>query len=271
LEDSITAALDMKERLRQLPREAQADNDLYALCADRDRVAEAIDTARQARSEEETWPQLHYLWPQHPIMEWLGDRVLTQFGRHRAPLLVSAKLKAGEQAFVMMSLVPNRKGQPLMVEWQVATRVGEQGAFVLEPFDAFATRAGLQANGLANRGQDNAYQSVTPSMQAALPEAVAAMHGFMTQQQGQFAAQLNERLKTTLADLQRLQSLQIQQLELNLENQIETVKRSRLENRTRQIGRVFDDYRQWVQDTLTTEPQPWIQVLAAVCNPTAGN
>lgn len=268
---SITAPLDLQERLRQLPREVQADNDLYALCADRDRVAEAIDNARQARSEEETWPQLHYLWPQHPIMEWLGDRVLTQFGRHRAPLLVSAKLKPGEQAFVMMSLVPNRKGQPLMVEWQVATRVGEQGDFVLEPFDAFATRAGLQANGLANRGQDNAYQSVTPSMQAALPEAVAAMHSFMTQQQGQFAAQLNERLKTTLADLQRLQSLQIQQLELNLENHIETVKRSRLENRTRQIGRVFDDYRQWVQDTLTTEPKPWIQVLAAVCNPTAGN
>jgi hypothetical protein len=32
---------------------------------------------------------------------------------------------------------------------------------------------------------------------------------------------------------------------------------------------VFDDYRQWVQDTLTTEPQPWIQVLGAVCNNTS--
>lgn len=266
---SITAPLDLQDRLRQLPREAQAANDLYALCANRDRVAEAIDTARQARAEEDTWPQLHYLWPQHPIMEWLGDRVLSQFGRHSAPLLVSAQLKAGEQAFVMMSLVPNRKGQPLLVEWQVARRVGEQGAFVLEPFDAFAARAGLQANGLPNRGQDNAYQSGASSMQAALPEAVATMHTFMAQQQAQFAGQLNERLKTTLADLERLQGLQIQQLELRLQSQIETVKRSRLENRTRQIGRVFDDYRQWVQDTLTTEPKPWIQVLAAVSNPVA--
>lgn len=267
---SITAPLDLQDRLRQLPREAQADNDLYALCANRDRVAEAIEKARQARAEEDTWPQLHYLWAQHPIMEWLGDRVHTQFGRHRAPLLLSAQLQPGEQAFVLMSLVPNRKGQPLMVEWQVATRVGEQGAFQLEAFEAFATRAGLQANRLANRGQGAAYQSVASPMQAALPDAVATMHTFMAQQQKQFAAQLDARLQATLAELKLLQDKQIVQLELRFENQIETVKRSRLENRTRQIGRVFDDYRQWVQDTLTTEPKPWIQVLAAVCNPTAG-
>lgn len=267
---SITAPLDLQDRLRQLPREAQADNDLYALCANRDRVAEAIEKARQARAEEDTWPQLHYLWAQHPIMEWLGDRVLSQFGRHSAPLLLSAQLQPGEQAFVLMSLVPNRKGQPLMVEWQVATRVGEQGTFQLEAFEAFATRAGLQANHLANRGQGAAYQSVASPMQAALPDAVATMLAFMEQQQKQFAAQLDARLQATLAELKLLQDKQIVQLELRFENQIETVKRSRLENRTRQIGRVFDDYRQWVQDTLTTEPKPWIQVLAAVCNPTAG-
>jgi hypothetical protein len=74
-----------------------------------------------------------------------------------------------------------------------------------------------------------------------------------------------------LADLKRLQDKQIVQLELRLQKQIETVKRSRFEARSRQIGRVFDDYRQWVQDTLTTEPKPWIQVLAAVCHPAAGN
>ena len=268
---SLTAPLDLQDRLRQLPREAQANNDHYSLSADTHRMADEIEKARQARAEEDTWPQLHYLWPQHPIMEWLGDRVLTHFGRHRAPMLQSAKLQPGEQAFILMSLVPNRKGQPLMVEWQVATRVEEQEAFKLEPFESFAERAGLEANGLANRGQNAAYQSVASSMQSALPAAVATMHDFMAQQQAKFAAELDTRLKSTLEELKRLQDKQIVQLELRLENQIETVKRSRFEARSRQIGRVFDDYRQWVEDTLTTEPKPWIQVLAAVCNPTAGN
>ena len=263
---ALTAPLDLQERLRQLPREAQADNDHYALCADPKRMADAIETARQARAEQDTWPKLHYLWPQHPIVEWLGDRVLTHFGRHRAPLLQIHKLAPGEQAFILMSLIPNRKGQPMLVEWQVASRVG-QGAFGLEAFDAFIARAGLKAGGLPNRGHTPELAATTQAMQSALPGAVRAMHAYMLKQQAAFSAELAKRLEGTLADLQRLQGRQIEQLSLDLEKQLETVKRGRFEQRSRDIHRVFDDYRRWVEDTLTTEPQPWIQVLAAVCNP----
>ena len=265
---AITAPQDLQERLRQLPREVQADNDHYALCADTQRMMEAIESARQAKAEQATWPQLHYLWPQHPIMEWLGDRVVTHFGRHKAPLLQSHLLAPHEQAFILMSLVPNRKGQPLLVEWQVACRVGP-GAFQLEPFDAFVARAGLKAAGLPNRGQTQGLAAAQARMQQALPQAVQTMRQFMLQRQQAFAAQLSERLQGTLAELQRLQGQQMAQLELDLEKQLETVKRGRFEQRSKDIKRVFDDYRQWVQDTLSTEPQPWIQVLAAVCHPQA--
>lgn len=265
---ALTAPLDLQDRLRQLPREAQADNDHYALCADPRRMADAIETARQARAEQDTWPKLHYLWPQHPIVEWLGDRVLTHFGRHRAPLLQSPKLAPGEQAFILMSLIPNRKGQPMLVEWQVASRVG-QGAFGLEAFDAFIARAGLKAGGLPNRGHTPELAATTQAMQSALPGAVRAMHAYMLKQQAAFSAELTQRLEGTLADLERLQGRQIEQLSLDLEKQLETVKRGRFEQKSRDIHRVFDDYRRWVEDTLTTEPQPWIQVLAAVCNPGA--
>jgi hypothetical protein len=203
-------------------------------------------------------------------MDWLGDRVLTHFGRHRAPLLHSPLLQPDEQAFILMSLVPNRKGQPLMVEWQVAHRraSGDRaGAFALESFDSFAKRAGLQAGKLPNRGQGAGLAGAADAMQTALPHAVAAMQAFMVKQQVAFAARLQERLQGTLDELQRLQSSQLRQLTLDLERQLETVKRGRFEQRSQQIARVFDDYRQWVHDTLTTEPQPWIQVLAAVCHP----
>lgn len=265
---TITAPRDLQERLRQLPREVQAENDHYSLCADPHRVAQAIETARQARADEDTWPRLHYLWPQHPIMEWLGDRVLTHFGRHRAPLLQSASLHPDEQAFILMSLVPNRKGQPLLVEWRIATRRGD-GDFSLEPFYSFVSRAGLKAGGLPNRGNTPGLDETTRAMQQALPKAVQAMHAHMISQQAAFSARLNERLEGTLADLKRLQDRQIEQLALALEGQLETVKRGRFEQRSQQINRVFDDYRQWVHDTLTTEPQPWIQVLAALCHPKA--
>lgn len=267
---ALTAPLDLQERLRQLPREAQAENDHYSLCADTQRMAEAIETARQARAEQDTWPQLHYLWPQHPIVEWLGDRVLTHFGRHRAPLLQSHKLTVGEQAFILMSLIPNRKGQPMLVEWKVASRVG-QGAFVLEDFDAFIARAGLRAGALPNREQSSELPETIKSMQNALPVAVQSMHQYMIEEEKSFSKGLAERMAGTLAELERLQAKQLEQLSLDLEKQLETVKHSRFEQRSHHIQRVFDDYRRWIEDTLTTEPQPWIQVLAAVCNPSTSS
>ena len=264
---ALTAPSDLQDRLRQLPREVQAVNDHYSLCADPKRMTEAIEASRQAKAEEESWPQLHYLWPQHPIMEWLGERVLTHFGRHKAPLLQSAVLQPGEQAFILMSLVPNRKGQPLLVEWQVAHRNNSQAPFALESFDTFANRIGLKAGGIPNRGQTPGLAASIDAMQQALPKAVRTMHDYMVEKQATFSAALEERLEGTLQELQRLQAKQMEQLELSLEKQLETVKRGRFEQRSQQINRVFDDYRQWVHDTLSTEPQPWIQVLAAVCHP----
>ena len=193
--------------------------------------------------------------------------MLTHFGRHCAPLLQNVHLQPGEQAFVLMGLVPNRKGQPLLVEWQVAHRKVDatgQGVFTLQPFDEFAARAGLKAGKLPNRGQLAESSPVVQTMQGALPKAVDAMRAHMVAKQAAFSAGLDERLHTTLAELERLQGRQVEQLTLDLERQLETVKRGRFEHRKQQINRVFDDYRQWVHDTLTTEPQPWIQVLAAV-------
>jgi len=214
----------------------------------------------QAKAEDDTWPQLQYLWPQHPIVDWLVDRVITLFGRHRAPVIQSHYLQAGEQAFVMMGLVPNRKGQPLLVDWQVVCQQPGQ-PFTLEPYDAFVQRAGFKAGQLPNPG----LISPLENLQAALPAAVARMRQHMVQRQAAFADEMQQRLQGTLADLERLQAEQVQQLELRLEKQLEQVRRSQFERRSRVIRRVFDEYRQWVEDTLSTEPEPYLQVLAAVC------
>jgi hypothetical protein len=148
----------------------RSSNNRYELCAYRARLKQGIELARQAKAEEETWPRLHYLWPQHPIVDWLVDRVITRFGRHRAPVIQSPSLQPGEQAFVMMGLVPNREGQPLLVDWQVASQQPGQ-PFTLEPYDAFVQLAGLQAARLPNPGVNAPVQD----LQAVLSDAVACM------------------------------------------------------------------------------------------------
>jgi hypothetical protein len=257
---TLTAPRDLQERLRlTLPLEVRQIDHRYALSADKARVAEAIEIARQAKAGEETWPTLHYLWPQHPIMEWLSDRVLTAFGRHRAPVIRCPQLADNEQAFVLMGLIPNRKGQPLLIEWQVAVFSGD--IWRLEAFPDFVGRTKLKANTLVNTNQNI---DATAS-QANLPDAVAAMQRHMITLEQKFSADMTQRLSGTLADLERLQGKQMEQLELRLaaNQQAEQFKKSRREQQTQYIRRVFDEYRQWVEDTMTTEPKPFIQVLCA--------
>lgn len=257
---TLTAPRDLQERLRvTLPLEVRNSDHRYALCAHSKRIAQSIELARQAESEEESWPALHYLWSQHPIMDWLSDRVLTAFGRHRAPVIQCPQLSDGEQAFMLMGLIPNRKGQPLLIEWQVALYSGN--VWTLQSFPDFVDRTKLKANSLANRSQG----VDTTALQTNLPGAVAAMQRHMILLQESFSEQTTQRLSRTLADLERLQGKQIEQLELRLSTnqQAEQFKKSRREQRTQHIRKVFDEYRQWVHDTMTTEPQPFIQVLAA--------
>ena len=90
------------------------------------------------------------------------------------------------------------------------------------------------------------------------------MRAYMVEKQSTFAAEMNARLQGRLRTW-RTCSTGRSAAERRLEKVIEAVKQSRFERRSQQIHRVFDEYRQWVQDTLTTEPQPYIQVLAAVC------
>ena len=257
---TLTAPRDLQERIRlTLPLEVRDGNHRYSLCSNKSRVADAIERARQAKEGEESWPSLHYLWQQHPIMDWLSDRVLTSFGRHRAPVIRCPQLAEGEQAFMLMGLIPNRKGQPLLIEWQVAVNLGS--SWSLEGFVKFVERAGLRANSLANRN----HSLDTTNLQSNLPNAVATMRNYMVGLQEIFAADMKSRLEGTLADLERLQENQFEQLELRLaaNQQAEQFKRTRRERSAKYIHKVFDEYKLWVRDTMTTEPQPFIQVLAA--------
>ena len=91
----------------------------------------------------------------------------------------------------------------------------------------------------------------------------AVFLGIRKAQQAEFAASMQERLRVTLDDLEALQRNQMEQLELSLTRLLDSVREARSTKRSREIRRVFDDYRQWVEDTLTTEPQPHVRVLAA--------
>ena len=106
---------------------------------------------------------------------------------------------------------------------------------------------------------------LTP-LQTLLPDAVAAARADLVRRRDAFDRELRERLDRQLAELARLQARQFEQLELQLtrSEQAQTFKDHRRTTRTQDIKRIFEDYQQWIQDTLTTERDPYLHVMAAV-------
>ena len=80
-------------------------------------------------------------------------------------------------------------------------------------------------------------------------------------------------ISTELEALEKLKTRQLRQLELQLErsDQAETFKRARQERGQRDIDTIFKEYLEWVQDTMTTGPQPYIKVVCVMTSGPAGS
>ena len=250
---------DLDHRFKFLPREIMPEDRTFVLTANKETITGEVNRCRQ---DENAWPKQHYLWPQHPVMEWLSDRMLTQFGRHSAPVIELNKgMEAGELLFVISGLIPNRKSHPLVHEW-VGVRFLDGVCVGIEPFAETLERTGLGKSPLPNRG-------TMPDVEAIrqlLPEAVAEAQAWMRDARNRFEVSINTQLDACLNELERLRGRQKQQLALQLESArySDDRKASVKAGREQSIDQIFDDYIQWVEDTMTTEPNAYIQVISVL-------
>ena len=256
---TLDAPEDLRRRFGYFPREVSPENGRFALTADRNRMRDAIADSRR---EETAWPTVHYLWRLNPVVGWLNDRMLAAFGRHEAPVLAGVpSLAADETVFVLSGLVPNRRSHPLLYEWIAIAYRGARFEAVVA-FDEVLARTGLGRDGVANRS----LQADTDALRRLLPDAVTRGRDWVVGRRRAFESRVNEKLNDELEALERLKTRQLRQLELQLErsDQAEAFKRARQERGQRDIDTIFDEYLQWVQDTMTTEPQPYIKVVCVM-------
>ncbi|WP_028322824.1 DEAD/DEAH box helicase [Desulfatiglans anilini] len=255
----LTAPPDLSRRFRFLPREIVPEDGRLVLSADRDLIQAEI---RRSRKEEKAWPLMHYLWDLHPVVDWVNDKLLAAFGRHEAPVLeLSGGLGPEEAIFVMSGLIPNRKSHPLVHEWFGVGFSG--GAFrSVEPLDALGGRLQLGRRSYPNRGQ----ALDVDALRLLLPEAVSRARAWMSERREAFEEGINAKLNQQLEALERLKAKQLRQLEFEFggSRQPEKIVEARREARRREVDRIFDEYFDWVEDTLTTEDHPHIQVIAVL-------
>jgi hypothetical protein len=251
----LTMPRELERRYDRLPREIQpGSKQPLKLCADRQLVQKDLEESRKA---EEKWVPIQYLWELHPVVQWLNDLNLTIFGRHQAPVLNLPTLANEEVVFVMTGLIPNRRGQPLLHEWFSVVFQGEKFARI-ENFADTVERTALNKRDIPNRKLP-----VPPQLSDLRDEAVSIARQEMMQKRQVFEKRINQELQEQLNRLESLKKEHYVQLELRFQDNspLVTEKKQREKDNTEAI---FTEYFRWVEDSMTTEPQPYIKIIAVL-------
>lgn len=254
---TLTAPEDLRQRLRQLPNHARPEGDRFILTPDSEAIEAEI---RQRRDEESPWAQRQYLWPLHPVMEWLTDRALGAFGRHTAPVFRPHPiLEAHQDVYLLHGGYPNRRGYPLIQAW--LTLYIEHNEITDEwSLEQLVERLKLIPNKLPNRGIDGDTTEITQQLEKVVAHARKRLKEIRKQEEGE----INERLELQMRDMDDHKTRHKRQLELDLDtsDQPEAFKTRRRQERESHIDKVFNDYLTWLEDTQTIEDEPYLQVVA---------
>ncbi|NJD36345.1 MAG: DEAD/DEAH box helicase [Betaproteobacteria bacterium] len=242
---------------RELAAEMWPHDNQFALSADKNIIDASIQHARDTNA----WPQVQFLWPLHPIAQWLDYKLMALFGRQRAPVIrVPCGIGVGEAVVLVLGQVPNRRGQTLLAEW-MGIRVAASGQpdGVLD-LDAVLRRFGLADASLANDGKP----ADTTVVQAALPAVIQTAERHLKPIKQTFDADCRSRLQKELAKLKTLQQRHFEQLELDFSSGIEQVNAARRRQRESDTADLFKHYQQWVRDTLELDDRAQFTVVAAL-------
>ncbi len=251
---------DFTHCMRDMPQEVRAEireETQVVVTTDRRRLK---DEMVRCRKTEHAWPRFSLLWDLHPVMDWLNNSVLTVFGRHEAPIVhVPKRLPAGQALFLMTGLIPNRKSQPLIHRWfgmLFSDHAPPEIMFLDQVIDLVALGVGR----IPNQGCPVDISTLT----RLLPKAVADARQWMSASRDEFHASMQPLLDKHMAELQRLKGDRIRRLELDFGDATTASRRetSRKEARQREIDIVFGETEKWIADTMTTEDDPYIRVVA---------
>jgi len=250
----LTLNDELRHRLKKLPDEIIPEDHTICLSVDKRKIVQALEDARRSES---AWPSLHYLWDQHPVVNWLNDKVSALFRRHEAPVVVLPNLPAGQVIFVMSGLIPNRKGHPLIQHWMALTYENRKFKSA-EPFIEVARRMELGQKQFPNAGKT---LDIEP-LQAQLTDAVSRLTKIMKEKRTKFSDDIKPQLDETLQKLEAVRGRHYEQLLLPLQGLDDVATSAQKQMKKRQVDRNIDEYKEWVRETMETEESPFIQVIA---------
>lgn len=255
----LVAPDELKERFRYFASEMWPEDGHFTLSERREDIQKEIE---RSRKDEKAWPAIQYLWPLHPVMEWLNDKVIASFGRHEAPVITLRDVLAGDEVvFIMSGLIPNRKSHPVLHDWfGVVFKNGR--LHDVEDLAAVMKRTGLGTRAFPNPCDDSDPAVLRLLLPAAVEEARRIMKDRSEEYRSGMYGKLNEHLDR-LSALRQRQYAEISRRAANSRTGEKAVQAEK-EREQRAVDRIFDEYVDWVTETMEIEAEAYVRVAAVL-------
>jgi ERCC4-related helicase len=186
---SFRPPADLIRRLDVLPQnylKARKVLDRLKLTSD---PAYANASLARARDEDELlWPEEVFFTGQHPVMEWVSDKLLQHVGRNEAPVM---RAKVDNPTFVVQGMYSNKSGQATVVEWMAIDHLATEPRVrsLADLLDAAAIGAKMaNPGGLAN-------SAALTETQAAIPLAINTGRDYLKRMRQERSKRMLESVK----------------------------------------------------------------------------
>ena len=248
---------DMRRRLmRMVPDEAMPKGDTLRVSDDKAFCMREMRNSMRKTLDESAWPTTQYLWKLHPILAWANDKAGLLFKRGEAPAIgLPGKLKKDEIIFIVSGSLPNRKSTPLVDAWFGLLYRGGKYAETLTMTEV-ARKSGIGSMNIPNTdciGEDE-ISAASDLRRDVVEQARICMGDHYRRYQKKMAPKLEEELDR-LSSLQDRRKKYLQSLHESEKKHIES---------ERLADKLFDDFADWVKDTLEIQNNPYIRIECAL-------
>lgn len=241
---------DLKYRFKMLPREVIPKDWHFKLTNDLELINQEI---KNSRKDESAWPNIHYLWEQHPLLEWIKDKLLSNFDRLQAPVLKLNTLVNDELIYIISGLIPNKKAQPVINRWIGVKFKNNYFESILTLDDVFA-QTQINSKKFPNSATDYDLTAIENNLDVAIEESIK----YIQHQRDEYVDKIDTEILEKLEDLDKLKQRHLGQLEIAFNQESKKLEKQR------EIDKIFKDYHQWIKDSMEIEKEPFIEVIAVL-------
>lgn len=241
---------DLKYRFKMLPREVIPKDWYFKLTDDIELINQEI---KNSRKDESAWPNIHYLWEQHPLSEWVKDKLLSNFDRLQAPVLKINTLKNDELIYIISGVIPNKKAQPMINEW-VGVKFKNNKFENILTLEALFEQTQINSKKFPNPATDFDVSDIKTNLYVAIKEAIR----YIQKQRDSYDDEMSTKVLQQLEELDKLKERHLGQIEIDFNQESKKLVRQR------EIDKIFKDYYQWITDSMEIEKEPFIQVIAVL-------